>query len=198
MIDVNLSSFYFVPSSAIEVETTISKLKNKGNPLFDMTPNILKAVSKSLSPLISEFYNNCFLSGLYPEILKEARVVPIFKSGNSNDVNNYRPISNLSTINKIFEKLTYFRLLSFINYNEILSRNQFGFRQNCNTTTAIFTLVTDILDTFNKKVFTIALFLDLKKAFDVVDFEILKYKLELYGIRGIAYYFLSSYIADRK
>ena len=127
--------------------------------------------------------------GFYPSILKTTRVVPVFI--------NYRPITNLSSLNKIFEKLIYERIINFISKYNIIKDIQFGFRKNCSTTTAIFTLLNDFFDSYRHSTFTIAIFLDLSKAFDVIDRQILLNKLDLYGFRGIVGKFLASYLTNR-
>ena len=104
----------------------------------------------------------------YPDELKLARVVPVYKAGSSINISNYRPILNLITINKIFEVLTRNRILSFLNQFDIISHVQYGFRESLSTDHAIFTFVQDILNSFNSKLYNVALFLDLRKAFDLV------------------------------
>ena len=193
---INNSCFLF-PTNPVEVNDILLKLPNKGNPIFEIRPKILYHVSLVLVPIICKFYNLCISKGVYPSALKKARVVPVYKSGEKNKVNNYRPISNLSSINKIFEILTYNRLNSFINKNDILVKNQFGFRENSNTSLAIFTLMSDFIQTLNDESYTIALFVDLRKAFDVVNRDILLNKLRCYGFRGVSWNFLSSYLSNR-
>ena len=193
-----LNTFLFIPATDAEVSSIIGSIPNKGNSLYDVKPYILNKVTVILAPIISFLYNKCMFSGIYPDVLKLARVVPIFKSGSATHVNNYRPISILSSLNKIFEKMTCNRINSFLNKYNILSNCQFGFRPGLNTNVAIFTLVTDLLKTFNRSQYTVAVFLDLRKAFDTVNFNILLHKLSLYGFRGPINLFLKSYLSDRK
>ena len=134
-------SCVFIPSSNDEIKYIIDGLKNKGNSFFDIKSNILKRISNVIAPILSYFYNRCFNDGVYPTVLKVARVVPIFKSGCHTSVNNYRPISNLSIINKIFEILTYNRMISFINYFNSISKFQQGFMKDSSTTLAAFRFV---------------------------------------------------------
>ena len=140
----------------------------------------------------------CIEVGIYPDILKIGRVIPVFKSGNEKSMSNYRPITTLTTINKIFELLTHTRMSKFIDRFNILSCLQFGFRKASSTTLAIFKVVSDILPAFNDKSYTVALFLDLKKAFDTVDRNILIHKLSIKGFRGVVNSFLSSYLSNHK
>ena len=193
-----LNSCVLLPTSDGEVFDVLKSMSNKCNKIFDIQPSILMQIKEKILPALVFLFNRCLSAGVYPDILKIARVVPIFKGGNPNNVCNYRPISNLTTINKLFEKLIHFRLNSFIECNHLLSKFQFGFRKLSNTTLAVFTLVTDILRSFNRKVYTIAIFIDLKKAFDTVNNEILIHKLSRYGIRGVAGSMLKSYLQDRR
>ena len=190
-------SFVFLPTCCTEIFEIIKSLPNKGNSLFDIKPNILRMISDFICPVLAFLYNKCIVEDLYPNVLKRARVVPIFKSGNNSILNNFRPISNLISLNKIFELLTYNRMISFIDYHDIISPNQYGFRKGMNTTLAIFNLVTDLLETFNKRLYTVALFLDLRKAFDTVNYDILLHKLNLYGFRGVGRAFIGSYLEGR-
>ena len=133
--------------------------------------NIL-AIKDEIIPVITYLYNSCINSGVYPSTLKVARVVPVHKSGSLTEIANYRPISNLIDINKIFEKLTFVRLDEFIKKHNIISQNQYGFRKNSNTSLVIFNLMKLFIQSFKSKSYCIALFLDLKKAFDLVNTSI--------------------------
>ena len=196
-IPTNCSSCFLLPTNLLEVDNLISELPDKGNCLYDIKPCLLKKIKNYIGPFLVHIYNLCVSKGVYPDALKRGRVVPIFKSGDRHAVSNYRPITNLSPFNKIFEILTHKRLTDYIEHFKILNERQFGFRKGCNTTQAIFTLFNYILPSFNEKNFTIALFLDLKKAFDLVNFDILIHKLSLYGMRGLTNSFISSYLNNR-
>ena len=193
----NPNSFFFRPTSYDEVMNTINSLENKGNPLFDITPRILKKISIIIVPYLVCIYNLCITNGLYPDFLKLARVVPVFKAGQRDNVANYRPISNLSSLNKLFERLTHKRLSSFLDNFNIISHSQYGFRKLKCTALANFHIVTDLMKTFHDKHYTVALFLDLKRAFDTVDSEILLKKLEYCGIRDSSNAFFRSYLTNR-
>ena len=191
------SSCFLFPATVNEVASILNALPNKGNSMYDIKVNLLKKVQDVLNPILVHLYNFCITRGCYPTCLKVARVVPIHKKGPKNIANNYRPISNLATINKIFEKLTFDRLSNFMERFNILSKFQFGFRKGSSTTLAIFRFTQDILKTFNYKLYTVALFLDLKKAFDTVSIEILSLKLFKYGFRGNVHAFIMSYLTGR-
>ena len=191
-------SCFLAPTDENEIHNILKYIPNKGNQLHDIKPNLLNSIASEFCPVAAHVYNTCLIKGVYPDMPKIARTIPIYKSGDPEVPNNYRPISNLSTVNKVFEILTYNRLNDFIEKYGILSEMQYGFRKGKSTTLAILDLTNDFLDTFNKKSFTIALFLDLRKAFDTVDKYILIHKLSILGFRGVSNDFLDSYLSNRK
>ena len=129
--------------------------------------------------------------------MKIARVIPIFKTGDVQEFSNYRPISILPQFSKILEKIFHSRLTSFLNNKQILYEGQYGFRKKHSTSMAICELVEEITTAMDNSMSTVAVFIDLKKAFDTVDHNILLNKLEHYGIRGLALSWIQSYLTNR-
>ena len=125
------------------------------------------------------------------------RIIPLFKKGDTQLFTNYCPISLTSQFSKMLETLFYVRFYSFINNFNILSNSWFGFRTNLNTTHAIFNLQTQICNSFRNNKIGAAIFIDLKKAFDTVNDDILFSKLENIGIRGISLKWIKSYFSNR-
>ena len=155
-----------------------------------------QSIDSYIEPLTC-LINRSFKDGIFPNELKLARVVPIFKCGDSTAPSNYRPISILSFFSKIFEKLLYKCLLNFLDANDIIYKYQFGFRERHSTQLAIISLVEKITKSWESDDLVIGVFLDLKKAFDTVPHDILIKKLHAYGIRGNALKLLKSYLTNR-
>ena len=130
---------------------------------------------------LSIIFNKSLISGIFPDDLKSARVAPIFKSGERSDANNYRPISVLSVIAKVFEKIVFKQFYEYLSDNNLLSQNQSGFRPRHSTLTALHKDTMFWLNNMDKGNLNIAVFVDLKKAFDTVDHTILLNKLLYYG-----------------
>ena len=179
-----------------EIDTIIHNLNP--NKSSDMSPRILKLFRGQISPVLSTLFNNCMYSGVFPDILKIARVIPLYKSGDRNDITNYRPISLLPVVSKIFEKLIHKRLISFLDKNNVIYHKQFGFRRRHSTIHALNTAVTQIANSLNQNDVVFGVFLDFSKAFDTIKHDILLDKLEHYGIRGKAQQLFKSYLSNRK
>ena len=141
--------------------------------------------------------NQAFYNGVFPKELKMAKVIPVYKSGSTMELNNYRPISVLNTFSKVFERLMYDRLTKLLDKYNVVYQNQFGFRHGHSTHHALITLVDKITKSLDNGDIVIGVFLDLKKAFDTVNHKILLKKLYHYGIRGNLNKWFESYLADR-
>ena len=163
----------------------------------DMSISLIKNCSKYISGHLSGFCNFFITNGVFPCILKIGKITPVFKKGDSQFLDNYRPISTLPLFGKILEKLIYNRLYSFFNSMNIIYEKQFGFRKRHSTNHAINYSVNKILNEIENKNHVIGAFIDLSKAFDTIDHEKLFIKLEHYGIRGICLDLLKSYLSDR-
>ena len=182
-----------------EILDTIKNLKKSSSSGHDdITSKFVKISAPILTPALVKIFNLALSTGVYPNSLKIAKVIPIFKKGDPASVNNYRPISILSTVNKIFEKILYNRLIKYIDKFQILYKYQFGFRKNHSTEHALIEITDQIRLAMDNNKITCGIFVDLSKAFDTVNHHILLGKLENYGIRGKGLELFKSYLSDRK
>ena len=193
----SVSSIFLRPSTPEEVKKTILSLKNKKTNIHSIPTKLYKINAETLSTPISSIFNIMLNKGLYPNVLKMACVTSLFKSGCPENLNNYRPISSLPILNLIFEKLLYTRLLNFLESTNFFSQSQYGFRKGKQTIDAINELLNKVYDAYNKKKYLGAVFVDLSKAFDTVDHNILIKKLRHYGIRGTQLNLFQSYLNNR-
>ncbi len=190
------SSFFINPVTADEIINVVKHLPAKASTDCDgLSIKLIKHIINFIVEPLCVLINKSFNKGVFPNSLKIAKIVPIYKSGDKKDIRNYRPVSLLPVFSKIFEKLMLSRLLCFFNKHNILHDNQHGSKAKYSTALAdVLNYVTTMWD---KKLLTIALFIDVSKAFDSLDHYILLSKLEHYGIRGVAYDWFMSYLSNR-
>ncbi len=187
------------PTCETEILNIVNNMKVRRSSGYDnLTSYELKRIIHSLAPALTILINRSLAEGIFPDALKIAKVIPIYKSGMKDSINNYRPISVLPTISKVFEKVICKRMNNFLLKTKALDPLQFGFRPKHSTTDAVTLLSKDILLAKEKKEYTLAVFCDLSKAFDSLNHDILFRKLERYGFRGNCMLLLKSYLTERK
>lgn len=174
VLENNNSSMYIKKTNEDEVIQIINNLKSNTSAGTDgIKANHLKKIKHIIVPYITNLINNCIRDSIFPSELKHAKVTPVFKDGEKTDVNNYRPISVLSVFSKIYEKILYQRLLSFLYDINYISEFQYGFIKGKNTEIAVNELYEFLYKEFDKKNKCTGIFLDFRKAFDVVNHSIL-------------------------
>ena len=170
-------TFFLTPTSPDEVEDIIKTLHLRKSIGPNSIPTkLLKKYSKTISIPISKLINQSFVTGTFPEPLKLANVIPVFKKADPLECTNYQPISETSIITKTLEKLVHKRLYCFLYQNEILHNNQYGFRNNHLATHALNDITEEIRNALDSKYYACSVFIDLEKVFDTVNHTILNYK----------------------
>ncbi len=193
------ANFLFQSADTEEILRIITSLNtSKSTGPNSIPTDILKLLAPILCHPLKEIINISFATGVYPDKLKLAEIIAVFKNkGDQRLLPNYRPISLLSNINKIFEKLVHTRLYSFLELHECIYELQFGFRTKHSTNHALMSLTESVRSALDNSNFACGIFVDFQKAFDTVDHNILLHKLEHYGIRGIANNWFKSYLSNR-
>ena len=167
----NEHSFFLTKITKQEVLNEINCLKpGKAAGHDGIKPDIIKGCSESLVDPLIHLYNLSFQTGVFPDIWKIAKVIPVFKKGDRSDEDNYRPISLLSCFEKILEHLTCKPMLDFLRKLNILYKLQFGFRENHSTALALTEALNEMYTNLNEGKFVLGVFLDLRKAFDTIFF----------------------------
>ena len=136
-------------------------------------------------------------TGKFPDSWKIARITPIPKVHSPSSSSEYRPISVLPVLSKLFEKILYHRVYSYLTEHNLIDKRQYGFRENRSTELAITSIYDELLSNFDNKLITCSLFLDVSKAFDCCDHEILLDKLYHHGIRGVSHKLFSNFLHNR-
>lgn len=195
---ISPSKFTFHYVTAQTVEKTFRTLKvKKTEDLWGLSVKVLRTIIYQISPLLAVIFNSCIDKGIFPSLMKEGKIIPLYKSGCKEDPSNYRPISILPALSKVFEKMILNQLTTYFYSNKLLHERQFGFTKGRSTLDAGTKLISFILDAWESKHDALGVFCDLSKAFDCVHHDTLLMKLEYYGIAAQALSLIASYLADR-
>ena len=195
----NEKSIFMTPITRTEVDRLISNLPNKTSSGYDDISNILlKELRHLIKQPLADIFNRSMSEGIFPEAMKLADTVPLFKSKDRTLTTNYRPVSLLITLSELLEKAVHSRVYEFLEKTKQMYTSQYGFRKKHSCETAIAELVAEIVKNMEEKKYTLGVFLDLSKAFDTLSHEVLLKKLERYGIRGCPLMCFESYLRNRK
>lgn len=189
----------FQPTSEREVFGIIKSLDSKKSSGWDeVSPFLIKKGVKAFVKPLTFLINKSLKEGIFPELLKISNVKPIPKKSKSQSVDQFRPVSLLSTFSKIFEIVVMKRLVEFLRLREFFDCHQFGFQRGKGTEGAIFEFLERVSSAVDRSQYTVGAFCDLSKAFDCVNFSVLTAKLRCSGVDGVALSWLTSYITDRQ
>ena len=194
-VDKSFVLYDIVPKDVAIIISTLNPCKGSGPN--GLPTKLLMMFKDLLSIPLSLIFNISQKTGTFPELLKLSKTIPVFKKGSKLDVSNYRPISLLSNINKIFEKVMYRQVYKFLEDNNSLYSLQFGFRSKHSTSHALIQITEKIKNALDNGNHVCGVFIDLQKAFDTVNHDILIDKLSYYGIRGPSNQWFKSYLSNR-
>ena len=194
------SDFFIIDFiTPFDVQRIIEKLDiSKAAGLDNIGPNILKLCGNIIIGPIASIINNSIACGVFPDQLKDAYIIPLHKGSEKDDLNNYRPISILPTLSKIFERHIANRLKAFLEKHQLIHNYQSGFRQHHSCQSSLIRLVDSWFKDIDSGRFVGSVFLDLRKAFDLVDHEILLEKLRMYHFSKKALALMRSYLLNRR
>ena len=172
----------------VVVENIINELKPKDSTGYDnISAKLLKYVKNEVSPALTLIINQSFATGIFPNRLKIARVLPLFKKEDEKLLSNYRPISLLPVISKIFERAMFAQLYTYFKDNNLFCQNQYGFLQGLSTELAAMELTDRIVKDMDMGKIPLNIYIDQSKAFDTLDHSILIRKLNFYGINVVGH-----------
>lgn len=192
----NTFTFEHVNSvTIVKVFKTLNPKPTEDN--WGMSVKVISSVIDIIAPQLADIFNQCVDQGVFPDLMKYSRVIPLFKAGKKTDPSNFRPISILPVLSKVFEKVINNQLLLYFTLNKLLHSEQYGFSRGRSTTDAGAKLLEHIFDAWELSQNAIGVFCDLSKAFDCVVHDTLLRKLKFYGIGDKALELLSSYLGNR-
>ena len=193
-----LENFVFQECTIDDIKDIIKSMKSGKSYGPNSIPTyIMKTLDTKICAPLQKIFNLSMKSGVHPDILKLSKTIPVYKKGSRLLVSNYRPISLLSNLNKILEKIVHKKIYTFLEDNKSIYSLQFGFRKKHSADDALIKITETIRNALDNNKIACGIYVDLQKAFDTVNHDILLAKMEHYGIRGIANNWFSSYLTNR-
>ena len=198
LINRPVTTFHFHEITTQDVMCIISKLPNKKSTGYDeISTETIKILSAVISPTLSLIINKCILNGTVPDEMNVSKIKPLFKKGDVTLLNNYRPISLLPCVSKIFERVLFNQLYEYFDRNDLLTQHQYGFRKNHSTEFAAMELIDRVANLLELGKIPFNLYIDLSKAFNVLNHDTLLSKLEFYGLNELTIKLIKNYLSNR-
>ena len=193
------TKLFLFPVDTEEIFNIISSLENKSTAGHDGISNkLLKLVASVVSYHVAKLINRSIQEGFFPVCLKTAKIIPLHKNGNFENPSNYRPISLLSSLSKVFEKVLNARMVEFLEKHQLFSNDQFRFRPKRSCAHGIASVTELMRNVIESQKIGFACFIDFQKAFDTIDHSLLMKKLQNLGFRGKVNTLIASFLSDRK
>ena len=195
----NAPTFSFSTIPLTEIDEIIKNLKPKHSTGHDdINSTLLKSLREEITPTLTLIANQMITTSIFPNSLKIAKIKPIYKKGNKELCENYRPISLLPALSKILEKVMLKQINQYFTTNNLYYNSQYGFRKKHSTEHALIEFTDHIITSLDKNETPTSIFIDLTKAFDCLDHDILLHKLRHYGLDDKALKLCTHYLSNRK
>jgi hypothetical protein len=196
---VNMPTFHFKEEKQGDIEKIIDKIRidvATGND--NISAKIIKDIKTTISPILTKLINIGYETNNFPNCMKQAIIKPIHKKESTDDISNYRPISILPTLSKVFERAAVDQLTKYLEENKLLCKNQHAYRKSHSTITCLVELLNHIYQLLDRKLFSAIVSMDLSKAFDSINHKLLLKKLATFGLAKSSISWIKSYLTNRK
>ena len=198
-IENNLGIFKFSEENQTNIEKLIDKLKiDVATGADNIGAKLIRDSKTTISTPLTKIINKCYHLNTFPECMKNAVIIPIHKKDNPDEISNYRPISILPTLSKIFERSAVDQLVEYLEKNKLLSPSQHAYRKRHSTVTCLMEVINYVYNLLEKKLYTAIASLDLSKAFDSISHKRILEKLTNLGVKTEAVLYIKSYLSNRK
>ena len=198
-LEENLGNFQFAEENLTNVEKLINNIKiDVATGEDNIGAKLIKDSKSTIAPLLTKIINKCYKLNIFPECMKKAVIIPIHKKENPDEISNYRPISILPILSKIFERLAVDQLVEYLEKNNLISPNQHAYRKLHSTVTCLSEVINHVYTLLENKKHTAIASLDLSKAFDSINHKLILKKLRNLGLKPEAVLYIKSYLNNRR
>ena len=198
-LDENLRNFQFSEENPANIEKMINNIKiDVATGEDEIGAKLIKDSKTTITPILTKIINKCYKLNTFPECMKKAIIIPIYKKENPDEISNYRPISILPILSKIFERSAVDQMVEYLEKNNLISPNQHAYRKLHSTVTCLTEVINHVHNLLENKKHTAIASLDLSKAFDSINHKLILKKLTNLGLKSEAVLYIKSYLANRR